>query len=291
MANSSYHPLGGYSPSLRPSLDPNDIADSETMPLDGNGDTSRPNTPPGETATDYDAYRQNHYHQPPEDIENQHLIKDEQPQPTQYRLYKRRWFGLAELSLLSLAIGWGYTAPGVVANTARQWYGISFPELNALSIASNLVFLVPAPFTIWILNKAGPKWSLVISCIFVVTGNWIIYAGAATQNFKVNIAGSVLHSVAMPFTLCAPTRYSRQWFGDSGRTLATAIPSLAYPLGAGIGALSGPFMVKPLGPFGKPYSSWQCTCKQLTCSRLRHSKFDHCNHFHSHRSASPLPAE
>ena len=252
MASSSYRPLGGYSPSLQPSLDTRDIAESDHLQLHGYGDASRPNTPP-EQPTDYDSYRQNRYNQPPDDIENQHLIKDEQQQsaPTEYRLYKRRWFGIAELSLLSLAIGWGYTAPSVVAETAKDWYGVTFPELNTLSIASNLVFLAPAAITIWVLNKAGPKWSLVISCVLVVSGNWVIYAGAATHNFQVNIAGTVLHALAMPFTLCAPTRYSRQWFGDKDRTLATAIPSLAYPLGAGIGALTGPFMVKPIGPLGK----------------------------------------
>ena len=251
----SYHPLGGYSPSLQPSLDPSDISNNERLDLDGYGGDNTPRAgSPEREATDYDSYRQNRYSQPPDDIENQHLIKEDQPAPTQFRLYKRRWFGLVELSLLSFAIGWGYTAPSVVSETAKDWYGITFPELNSLSIASSLVFVVPAPFTIWILNKFGPKWSLVVSSVLVVIGSWVIYAGAATHNFKVNIGGTVIHSLAMTFTLSAPTRYSRQWFGDSGRTLATAIPSLAYPLGAGFGALTGPYMVKPVGPLSElPY--------------------------------------
>jgi hypothetical protein len=246
----SYNRLGGYSPSLQPSLDASDIANNDHLDLDGYGNASGPGSPERE-ATDYESYRHNHYNQPPDDIENQHLIKEEQLPLTQFRLYKRRWFGLVELSLLSFAIGWGYTAPSVVAETAKDWYGITFPMLNSLSIASSLVFLVPAPFTIWILNKFGPKWSLVLSSVLVVIGSWVIYAGAATHSFKVNIAGTIIHSLAMPFTLCAPTRYSRQWFGDSGRTLATAIPSLAYPLGAGFGALTGPYMVKPVGPLSE----------------------------------------
>lgn len=255
----SYHPLGqaaGYSPSLRPSIsqDPDDIANNDRLDLDGYGGGSRGPSPEREALqpTDYDSYRQNRYSQPPDDIENQHLIKDEALQPPeQFRLYKRRWFGLVQLSLLSFTIGWGYTAPSVVADTAREWYDITFPQLNTLGIASSLVFIVPAPFTIWILNKFGPKWSIVISSVLVVIGSWVMYAGAATHNFDVNIAGTVIHSLAMPFTLCAPTRYSRQWFGDSGRTLATAIPSLAYPLGSGFGALTGPYMVKPVGPLSK----------------------------------------
>ena len=289
MASGSYHPLGGYSPSLQPSLDPNDLANNDRLELDDERDSLRPTST---EQTDYDSYRQNRYSQPPDDIENQHLIKDElqQQPPTQYRLYKRRWFGLVELSLLSFAIGWGYTAPSVVADTAREWYGISFPELNTLSIASSLVFLAPAPFAIWILNKSGPKWSIVLSSVLVVIGSWVIYAGAATHNFNVNIAGTVIHSLAMPFTMCAPTRYSRQWFGDSSRTLATAIPSLAYPLGAGFGALTGPYMVKPVGPLSELLAN--CTAKhvQLTSHcRLRHSEPDHRHSFHRHRSTGLVP--
>ena len=246
MAN--YHPLGGHSPSLQPSLGSGDLANNEQFDLEERRSNSRPHSPEEQQATDYNSYRHNRYNQPPDDIENQHLIKQEQAPPTQFRLYKRRWFGLAELSLLSFAIGWSFTAASVVAETAVVWYDITFPELNNLSIASSLAFLAPAAVTIWVLNKFGPKWSLVVSAILIVIGDWVIYAGAATHNFKINIAGTVIHSLAMPFALCAPTRYSRQWFGDSGRTLATAIPSLAYPMGAATGALSGKLINGQLGP-------------------------------------------
>ncbi|EME81659.1 uncharacterized protein MYCFIDRAFT_78885 [Pseudocercospora fijiensis CIRAD86] len=124
----------------------------------------------------------------------------------------------------SFAVGWGYVAPGVVSSTATKWYGISFQELNNLSIVSSLVFLIPAPFTIWTLNRYGPKMCIIIACVLTVIGNWVIFAGAATKNFPVNIAGNVIHSLASPFIIASPTRYSRQWFGDKGRTLATALP-------------------------------------------------------------------
>lgn len=41
--------------------------------------------------------------------------------------------------------------------------------------------------------------------------------------------------------MSAPTRYSRQWFGDRSQAFATELQSLAYPLGAGFGALTGPY--------------------------------------------------
>jgi hypothetical protein len=49
--------------------------------------------------------------------------------------------------------------------------------------------------------------------------------------------GQIIIGLAQPFCLCAPTRYSDLWFSDKGRTSATALASLANPLGAAIGQL------------------------------------------------------
>jgi hypothetical protein len=49
--------------------------------------------------------------------------------------------------------------------------------------------------------------------------------------------GQILIGLAQPFCLCAPTRYSDLWFSDRGRISATALASLANPLGAALGQL------------------------------------------------------
>ena len=70
------------------------------------------------------------------------LVDKDLPVPESYQTYKRRWIGLAVLTLFNLAIGWGGAAPGVVSTTATQWYSITYPQLNNLAIATSLVFLV-----------------------------------------------------------------------------------------------------------------------------------------------------
>lgn len=49
--------------------------------------------------------------------------------------------------------------------------------------------------------------------------------------------GQILTGFAQPFCLSAPTRYSDLWFSDRGRISATAVATLANPLGAAIGQL------------------------------------------------------
>lgn len=80
------------------------------------------------------------------------------------------------------------------------------------------------------------KYAIVLSSLLIFFGNWIRYAGTRAQDgiFGVVMLGQILIGLAQPFVLAAPTRYSDQWFTDSGRTSATAVASLANPFGAAV---------------------------------------------------------
>jgi hypothetical protein len=51
--------------------------------------------------------------------------------------------------------------------------------------------------------------------------------------------GHLLTALAQPFCLTTPTKFSDSWFTAKGRTSATAIATLANPLGAAIGQFVG----------------------------------------------------
>ena len=51
--------------------------------------------------------------------------------------------------------------------------------------------------------------------------------------------GQILIGLSQPFCLSAPTKYSDEWFSGRGRTSATALATLANPLGGAIGQLVG----------------------------------------------------
>ena len=94
-------------------------------------------------------------------------------------------------------------------------------------------------FVIWVLNKGGPKPAIIITSTLLLVGNWLRYAGTRANGgiFGLAMFGQILIGLAQPFCLCAPTRYSDLWFSDRGRTSATAVASLANPLGAALGQL------------------------------------------------------
>lgn len=170
------------------------------------------------------------------------IEQQENAPPPQYRVYKRRFFGLAQLVLLNIVISWDWLTYASVSDTAAQFFDTTESVINWLSTAFLLAFAVSAPATIWILNRYGPKTSILVASALTLIGNWVRYAGTRAGNghFGVVMFGQILIGLAQPFVLAAPTRYSQLWFSDQGRVTATAIASLANPLGGALGQLISP---------------------------------------------------
>jgi FLVCR family MFS transporter 7 len=161
---------------------------------------------------------------------------------TGYRVYKRRFFGLAQLVLLNVIVSWDWLTFSAVSTTSSKYFGVSESAINWLSTGFLFAFVVISPLVVYTLNKGGPKVAIVTASVLVLAGNWIRYAGtrATGGHFGVVMFGQIIIGFAQPFVLSAPTRYSNLWFSDDGRVSATAVASLANPLGAAIGQLIGP---------------------------------------------------
>ncbi|KAI9782760.1 MAG: hypothetical protein M1816_001712 [Peltula sp. TS41687] len=161
----------------------------------------------------------------------------------EYRVYRRRWFGLAQLALLNVIVSWDWLSFAAVSSTSATYFRVSETAINWLSIAFLFAFCVVSPIVLWTLNKGGPRPAIITAGSLVFVGNWIRYAGARAGggNYGVVMFGQIIIGLAQPFVLTAPTRYSDLWFSAKGRISATAIASLANPFGGALGQLIGPF--------------------------------------------------
>ncbi|KAL4932233.1 putative cell surface receptor/MFS transporter (FLVCR) [Aspergillus undulatus] len=160
-----------------------------------------------------------------------------------YRVYKRRFWGLAQLVLLNIIVSWDWLTFSAVSTTAAKYYNISESAINWLSTGYLFAFCVSSPVVIFTLNKGGPRPAIIVTSSLLLVGNWIRYAGAKAYGgiFGLTMFGQILIGLAQPFCLSAPTRYSDLWFSDRGRTSATAVATLANPLGAALGQLINSF--------------------------------------------------
>jgi MFS transporter, FLVCR family, MFS-domain-containing protein 7 len=164
---------------------------------------------------------------------------------TGYRTYRRRWIGLAQLTLMNIIVSWDWLTFAPVANHAAEYYSVSESTINWISTAFFLAFVFIFPLTIFVLHRSL-KWAILIAACLMLLGNWIRYAGSTSKgggNVAYAMAGEIIIGFAQPFILAAPTRYSDLWFTNRGRVAATAVMSLANPLGAALGQLIIPFWV------------------------------------------------
>ncbi|KAJ5183678.1 hypothetical protein N7492_001294 [Penicillium capsulatum] len=163
-------------------------------------------------------------------------LLDSQPS---FKVYKRRFWGLAQLVLLNIVVSWDWLTFSSISTTAAQYFDVSESAINWMSTGYLFAFCVASPFVIWVLNKGGPQPAIIVTAMLLLVGNWLRYAGAKANGgiFGLVMFGQILIGLAQPFCLCAPTRYSDLWFSDRGRTSATAVASLANPLGAALGQL------------------------------------------------------
>lgn len=159
-----------------------------------------------------------------------------------YRLYKRRFLGLAQLVLLNIVVSWDWLTFAAASTTSANFFNVSEDSINWLSTGFLFAFVAVSPLVLWTLNKGGPKISILVASGLILIGNWIRYGGTRAQppKFGVVVFGQIVIGFAQPFVLAAPTRYSNLWFSDTGRVSATAVASLANPLGGALGQLIGP---------------------------------------------------
>ncbi|RAL17522.1 putative cell surface receptor/MFS transporter (FLVCR) [Aspergillus homomorphus CBS 101889] len=160
-----------------------------------------------------------------------------------YKVYKRRFWGLTQLVLLNIVVSWDWLTFSSISTTAAEHFNVSESAINWMSTGYLFAFCVASPIVILTLNKGGPKPAIIVTSSLLLAGNWIRYAGTRARGgiFGVAMFGQILIGLAQPFCLSAPTRYSDLWFSDQGRTSATAVATLANPLGAALGQLIDSF--------------------------------------------------
>jgi FLVCR family MFS transporter 7 len=161
---------------------------------------------------------------------------------TKYKVYKRRFFGFFQLTLLNIIVSWDWLSWSAVSTTASEHYGVSTAAISWLSSSYLFAFVVVCPLTMYVLHRGGPRPAIIIAAVFILLGNWVRYGGTKANNFAAVMFGQILTGVAQPFVLSAPTRYSDLWFSEKGRVTATAVMTLANPFGGALGQLIDPYL-------------------------------------------------
>ncbi|TVY23333.1 Solute carrier family 49 member A3, partial [Lachnellula hyalina] len=170
-------------------------------------------------------------------------VEGEEEDVVEYKVYKRRWFGLVQLVLLNIVVSWDWLTFAANSATVSEYYDTTESNINWLSTGFLFAFVVASPLVVFTLHRGGPRPSIVTASVLLLLGNWIRYGATrsgANGNFGGVMFGQILTGLAQPFVLAAPTRYSDLWFTNRGRVAATAVMSLANPFGGALAQLIDP---------------------------------------------------
>lgn len=156
--------------------------------------------------------------------------------------YKRRWFGVAVIALLNFMSAFSIIVYAPIADITREYFKLSSATpINWLYISATFVYVAVSPLS-FVTTRQSAKVSLTVGAGTLITGAWLRYLGTRVASYPCLLLGSILCGASQPFALNTPSHYSDLWFRDDGRVTATALMSLASPLGQAIGTLVVPFM-------------------------------------------------
>ncbi|KAJ7666282.1 major facilitator superfamily domain-containing protein [Mycena rosella] len=160
----------------------------------------------------------------------------------QYRLYRRRFLGLAGFIVLNIVSGWPRPWFGSIANQAVSELGYTLDRVNWLGnimtcACMPVVLSIPALATHFGLRK-----TCFIGAGCLVAASWVRYSGTSrslspNHSYALVLLGQLFSAVSQPVFLVLAPKYSETWFDLRGRTAATMVIAIANPIGGAIAQL------------------------------------------------------
>lgn len=157
----------------------------------------------------------------------------------EYKVYKRRFFGLFIVAILSMMVTWAWATFSVIITFVAEHFDTTETTINWFSITWLLAAFVANVPAAWAMRK-GSKFSLVVGGSLMLFSSWLKYGGTRIQNIGLAMFGQMLSGLACPFVTNLPVLYSNEWFAPKTRATATAAASLANGFGAVMASLIVP---------------------------------------------------
>lgn len=155
---------------------------------------------------------------------------------------RKKWLGVLVISLLNFMTAFSIVIYAPVADLTRQHLLLTtLTPVNWLYISGAFVYAPASIASIYVIRRSA-KTGLITGTVTIIIGSWLRYFGTEKRSYSCVLIGSMLCGASQSFALNLPSHYSNLWFTEHSRVTATALMSLANPLGQAIGTLVVPFM-------------------------------------------------
>ena len=151
---------------------------------------------------------------------------------TTYRVYSIRWIQLLVFILATFANAINSITFAPIEPQTSTFYGVTTTQVNALAIVFLFLYVAGTIVSIWLSRKLSMRATMIIGAVLNL-GVFIRVLSLINpkQGYVPLLIGQIFPAIAAPFFLNSTALFAARWFAPSQRDIATAICSMANPLG------------------------------------------------------------
>jgi predicted MFS family arabinose efflux permease len=160
-------------------------------------------------------------------------VRDEISHETKdYRVYDIRWIQLIVFVLVTFSNAIHNMTFVPIISQTEEFYKISTVKVNILASIFLFVYPIGTILSIWLSRKLSMRSMMIIGSILNL-GVFIRLLSLIkpSEGYPALIIGQLFPAIAAPFFLNSTALFAARWFPPSQRDIATAICSMANPLG------------------------------------------------------------
>jgi FLVCR family MFS transporter 7 len=151
---------------------------------------------------------------------------------TNYRVYPIRWVHLLVYVLANFANAMNSITFAPIESETSQFFGITTTQVNVLAVVFLFLYVVGTMLTIWIYRLLSLRMGLIVGTILNLGVFIRLFALISpTNGYPALVIGQIIPAIAQPFFLNITALFAARWFAVKQRDIATAIGSMANPLG------------------------------------------------------------
>ena len=151
---------------------------------------------------------------------------------TNYRVYRMRWIHLLVFVLANFANSISSITFASIESKTAQFFGITTTQVNVLAVVFLFLYVVGTILSIWVYRLLSLHMGLIVGSVLNLGVFIRLFSLISPKNgYPALVIGQILSAIAQPFFVNITALFAARWFAVKQRDIATAIGSMANPLG------------------------------------------------------------
>ncbi|XP_065210558.1 uncharacterized MFS-type transporter C09D4.1-like [Planococcus citri] len=169
--------------------------------------------------------------------------------PTEYKLYKRRWFIMALFMMYTINAGAQILQFSIINHLVSKYYeGITPTQIDWTVTSPMLAYIIFIFPSLYLLDKVGVRNTMIIGAAGITTGTWIKAFSVHPDSFYLALTGHFCQAIFQVMTFSLSARFTAIWFGAHEISTAGALGLFGDQLGSALSCILPTIIVRDGSP-------------------------------------------